>query len=290
MKHPRRRELIMAVALDTENLMLRFMLILIGLLSTQLPALACGPSEPCRIDAEAFYLVSPPPEWDGKKPIGAFVFIHGHRATAAEMIGYRELIDAVHAQGFMLVAPQGLGDSWSTPGSPGDGRRNEVSFIASVMDDLAKRFPVDQKRAVASGFSQGASVVWEIACHGDGRFQAFLPIAGVWWQPMPKECKAPPRPLLHIHGTADPVMPMTGRNLRDRWKQGDVRDAMTTLKKVNGCSASPTRTEPRGPLTCELFSGCLSHKPVALCLHGGDHHTNPRWITDVKEWLAAILL
>jgi polyhydroxybutyrate depolymerase len=249
MKHPRRRELIMTIALNTKNLMLRFLLFLIGVLGSAVPALACIPSEPCRIGAEAFYLVSPPPEWDGKKPIGAFVFIHGHKATAAEMIGYRELVDAVHAQGFMLVAPQGLGDSWSTPGSPGDGRRNEVSFIASIMDDLAKRFPVDQKRTVASGFSQGASVVWEIACHGDGRFQAFLPIAGVWWQPMPKECKAPPRPLLH------------------------------------GCPAIPTRTEARGPLTCEIFSGCLSNKPVALCLHGGDHHTNPRWVTDVTDWL-----
>ena len=269
--------------------MSRIILSLIGFLGLLLPASACGPLQPCRVGPDAFYLVAPPPEWDGKQPIGAFVFIHGHRATAAEMIGYRELVAAIHAQGFMLVAPQGLGDSWSTPGSPGDGRRDEVAFVSKVMDDVSKRFSIDPKRIVASGFSQGASVVWEIACHGDGRFQAFLPIAGVWWQPMPKECKAPPRPLLHIHGMADPVMPMGGRNLRDRWKQGDVRDAMVTLKKVNGCPAQPTRTEVLGPLTCEMFEGCLSDKPVALCLHEGDHHTNPRWITDVKDWLAAVL-
>ena len=272
-----------------KGLMVRVLLFLAGFWSLAFPALACGPTEPCRMGTDAFYLVSPPPDWDGKRPIGAFVFIHGHRATAAEMIGYRELVDAVHAQGFMLVAPQGLGDSWSTPGSPGDGRRNELVYVANVMDDLAKRFPIDPKRTVASGFSQGASVAWEIACHGDGRFQAFLPIAGVWWQPMPKECKAPPRPLLHIHGLADPVMPMTGRNLRDRWKQGDVMDAITTLKKTNGCPAKPTFSATRGPLTCDMFTGCLSDKPVALCLHGGDHHTNPRWITDVKEWLVAVL-
>jgi polyhydroxybutyrate depolymerase len=267
------------------DFMARIFVWLFSILVLAIPAQACGPSQPCSVGPDAFYLVSPPPGWDGKQPIGAFVFIHGHRATAAEMIGYRELVEAVHAQDFMLVAPQGLGDSWSTPGSPGDGRRDEVAFLSSVMQDLAKRFPIDPKRTVASGFSQGASVVWEMACSGDGRFQAFLPIAGVWWQPMPKECKAPPRPLLHIHGLADPVMPMAGRNLRDRWKQGDVRDAMTTLKKVNGCTANPTRTEQIGPLACDLFDGCLSNKPVALCLHGGDHHTNPRWITDVRDWL-----
>jgi polyhydroxybutyrate depolymerase len=254
------------------------------------PASACTPMQPCRFGDNAEYRVYPPPGWDGKAPIGAFVFVHGHRATAAEIVNYKELSDAVHGMGFMLVAPQGLGDSWSTPGSPGEGRRDELAFMAAMLDDLEKQFPIDRSRLVASGFSQGASVVWEVACKGDGRFAAFMPVAGVWWQPMPKECTAPKRPLLHIHGINDPVMPMGGRNLRDRWKQGDVAAALATMRVTNSCEIGKSRREQRGELTCVFEDGCASGKPVALCLHQGDHHTNPVWFTQVTDWLSTVLV
>ena len=251
-------------------------------------AMACGPDMACRIDAASEYRVSPPPGWDGKKPIGAFVFVHGHRSNAAEMIQYTELVEAVHSFGFMLVTPQGLGDTWSTPGSPGAGRRDEVAYMARLLDDLTQRFPIDSKRIVGSGFSQGASVIWEIACKGDGRFAAFVPVAGVWWQPMPVDCTAPARPMLHIHGTADRVMPMAGRTLRD-WRQGDVLQAFATMKRVNACPVEPTRSEQKGVLNCAMSETCGSGKPLALCLHDGDHHTNPAWFKAVQEWLMQVL-
>jgi polyhydroxybutyrate depolymerase len=271
-------------------MLVRVLAVLVALFSWS-AAFACDPMQACRFGDGGEYRVYPPAGWDGKTAVGAFVFVHGHRSSAAEMINYKELSEAVHALGFMLVAPQGLGDSWSTPGSPGDGRRDELAFMAAMLDDLEKRFPIDRARLVASGFSQGASVVWEIACKGDGRFAAFLPVAGVWWQPMPTACPAPPRPMLHIHGINDPVMPMGGRNLRDRWKQGDVSIAVATMRVVNGCQIDgKRRSDQRGNLTCMFEDGCSSGKPVALCLHPGDHHTNPVWFMQVADWLKAVLV
>ena len=268
-------------------MLLRFVLLALAIFCGS-PAQACNAFELCRIGDIGEYRVSPPPGWDGRTPIGTFFFIHGHRASASEMMEYQELSEAVHKLGFMLVAPQGLGDSWGTPGSPGEGKRDEVAFINAVVDDLEKRFPIDRGRLVASGFSQGSAVVWEIACHGDGRFAAFLPVAGVWWHPMPKTCTAPPRPLLHIHGLADPVMPMGGRTLRT-WKQGDVAVAMETMRGYNQCRQAGTRSEQRGELSCTFETDCASRAPVALCLHPGDHHTNPVWFMQVKDWLDAAL-
>jgi polyhydroxybutyrate depolymerase len=270
--------------------MLRFSAFILFLLGAfQSAASACGPAEPCRFGPNVEYRVAPPPGWDGKTAIGAFVFVHGHRASAAEMINYSELVEAVHAMGFMLVAPQGLGDSWSTPGSPSDGKRDEVAFMARLLDDLTSRFPIDRKRIVGSGFSQGSSVIWEIACHGDGRFSAFVPVAGVWWTPMPKDCQAPPRPMLHIHGIADRTMPLTGRTLGGRWKQGDVMQAYATMKRVNACPESASSQEKRGVLSCEISSNCGSGKQLAFCLHDGDHHTNPSWFMEVRDWIDAVL-
>jgi polyhydroxybutyrate depolymerase len=266
----------------------RFVLLVLALLYGS-PSQACNAFGPCRVGDIGEYRVSPPPGWDGRMPIGAFFFMHGHRSSASEMLDYKELSDVVHQLGFMLVAPQGLGDSWGTPGSPGEGKRDEVAFINAVIGDLEKNFPIDRKRIVASGFSQGSAVVWEIACKGDGRFAAFLPIAGVWWQPMPTACTAPPRPMLHIHGTADRVMPMGGRNLGGRFQQGDVSIAVATMRVNNACRPGSSRHEQRGELTCAFETDCASGKPVALCLHPGDHHTNPAWFMQVKDWLEAAL-
>lgn len=253
------------------------------------PAHACGGDVPCRIAGGAYRYALPPGAETGKA-VGAFVFFHGHRSSAAEMMAYRDLVEAVHALGFAFVAADGIGESWSTPGSPGEGRRDEAAFVAALLDDLPGRFTLDPARLVASGFSQGASLVWDIACRGDGRFRAFMPIAGVWWRPMPETCTAPARPLLHIHGEADPVMPLAGRSLRDgRWRQGDVREAFATLLRHNRCDRSPSTPSVDGALTCRTWAGCAHGAGQALCLHPGDHHTDPRWLKASAGWLGKAL-
>jgi polyhydroxybutyrate depolymerase len=267
--------------------------VIVGL-SKPADAQVCAAGEICRFSDSAEYRVLPPPSWDGKTKIGVLIFVHGHRSSAAEMIAYKELADAAHALGLMLVAPQGQGDSWSTPGSPSaeltnKNRRDEFSYISGLLDDLAKRFPLDQKRIVGSGFSQGASVIWEIACKGDGRFSAFIPVAGVWWQPMPKSCTAPPRPMLHIHGTADNVMPLAGRNLRDRWQQGDVLKAFATMRETHQCLREAPSPVALGPMSCSFEERCGSGKKLALCMHSGDHHMNPSWLMEAKAWLMDVL-
>ena len=223
---------------------------------------------------------------------GLLIFIHGHRATAAEMLAYTELVEAARALNLVLVAPQGRGDTWSTPGAPASSSigqsRDEAAFIRRVLDDLAGRVTYDSRRVVLSGFSQGASVVWHVACAGEPRVGLYLPIAGVWWQPMPQTCAGPPVKLLHIHGMADRVMPMTGRRLRDTWQQGDVKEAIRRMSAHNQCSGAPL-TQASAPLTCTLASGCTEGASLSLCLHEGDHHTDPRWFTLLRSQIEGAL-
>ena len=57
--------------------------------------------------------------------------------------------------GVLLIAPHGEGETWSFPGSPGR-FRDEFELVRDVLDDVGKRFPVDARRLVASGFSRAA--------------------------------------------------------------------------------------------------------------------------------------
>ncbi len=250
------------------------------------PAQACDAAVPCAVEGGAYRFLLPDTAPDARLP-GALVFVHGHRSSAQEMLAYAGLVEAARALHMVLVVPQGLNDTWSTPGSPTQGR-DEVAFLRRVLDDLPRRIPFDPQRVVLSGFSQGASVVWHVACAGEPRVRAYVPIAGVWWHPMPASCPGPPVNLLHIHGLADPVMPMAGRRLRDIWQQGDVREAIRLMARHNGC-AGLSAPEPAGPLSCAHARSCAAHSSLTLCLHEGDHHTDPSWFVALRARIEAML-
>jgi polyhydroxybutyrate depolymerase len=268
-----------AAASDRLRIVRRLLAFLLALIAPS--ALACGGDIPCPIEGGEYRFL--PPASAREKPPGLLIFVHGHRSSAAEMLAYRELVEAAAALDLVLVAPQGQNDTWATPGAPSR-HRDEVPFLRRMLDDLPLRLAYDPRRVVLSGFSQGASVVWHVACAGEPRIAAYIPIAGVWWRPMPETCPGPPAKLLHIHGLADPVMPMAGRNLRDLWRQGDVREAVATMTRHNACTGPPARREA-GELACEAPTDCARGGALALCLHRGDHHTNPRWLLDNRAWI-----
>jgi polyhydroxybutyrate depolymerase len=265
-------------------------LIMLGLLCVNwaiAPAAhACGAVSPCKVEGGEYRFLVPEAAPGAPTP-GVMIFIHGHRSSAHEMLAYTELVEAARMLNLILVAPQGLNDTWSTPGSPTQ-NRNEVAFLRRVLDDLPLRMRHDPRRVVLSGFSQGASVVWHVACQGERRVRAYVPIAGVWWQPMPETCPGPVVNLLHIHGMADAVMPMAGRRLRETWQQGDVKEAIRRMSLHNACGAAAT-SQTAGALTCAQATSCAPQASLALCLHEGDHHTDPRWFVLLREHIEAMM-
>lgn len=248
---------------------------------------ACDAETRCEVE-NGFYFASPPAGWDGKAPIGVLMFLHAHRATAAEMMQYKELVDAAHELGFLLITPQGSGESWSHRGVRRN-LRDENVFLSAVLDDVEKRFSIDKARIVGSGFSQGASTLWYFACDVPGRFKAFVTIAGSFWLPIPDSCTAGPIDLLHIHGTADRVMPMTGRSFGAGFGQAPVKEGFAKLLALDRCNAEPDVAEQVGELVCQSWNSCGSGRKLRFCTHGGDHHTNPVWFRTNRDWIESVL-
>ena len=250
------------------------------------PARACDASVRCPVD-NGYYLVKTPPGWDGKSPLPVVVFFHGYGAEASEVVGDEPLAKAVNDLGAMLVAPGARNKNWSFPGKLMS-ERDDFKFVAAVLDDVEKRFPVDPQRIMATGFSVGGSMTWYLACHLGERFSAFAPIAGAFWEPLPVSCPSGPVALRHIHGTADRTVPMAGRALRGGlYKQGDVMESFSRLKKRDGCTDEPVAEEARDPMTCKTWSAksCASGREVVLCLHPGEHEIEANWVADGFRWM-----
>ena len=243
------------------------------------PGDAC-PKEICCTVSSGSYRIVLPPQAAKERPVGAIRYFHGYQGSAEEVIADPGLLAVALRLGVALIAPDGAGHTWSYPGSPAR-HRDEFAFVGQVLDDVAARFPVDLRRILASGFSQGGSMVWYLACRMPARFAAFAPIAGAFWEPLPERCDAPRPPLVHVHGTSDTTVPLAGRALRSGARQGDVFRSFAILAP-GGCTAGWTETVRAAPgsegLACHVASGCGGEARLELCLHAGGHRADPAWV------------
>lgn len=261
------------------------------LLSAAIAAAVARPAPAA--DWEAFtvaggsYVARLPTGWDGIGRLPLLVFFHGYRQQGSTVMTISELTSAADRHRVLLVAPDGLEGSWAHQGSPSS-LRNETMFIDTLLADVERRWPIDVGRRWAGGFSQGGSMAWHAACYGGRPFAAFLPVAGAFWRPHPEACPGGPANLLHTHGTADNVVPMTGRPIGDRFRQGDVRAGITFWRTRDGCDAAPRRVVTEGGLHCEVWSGCVSRREVRLCLHDGGHVVPPGWAETALDWAEAV--
>lgn len=262
----------------------------------------CGtPDRPCSA-GDGVYLARPPDGWSGGAGSGGagsggvrsdgarlplLLFLHGYRGSAAAILSDAAIGPVASHAGMLLVAPEGRDATWSHAGSPSRAR-NDVAFLRAVIADARRRWPVDPNLIVAAGFSQGGSMIWELACHDAEGITAFLPFSGAFWEPLPRECPAGPVVIRHVHGLADPVVPMQGRVIRQVFRQGDVLAGLALRRAVNQCPEAPDqRTISPSGLTCETWSTCASGQ-VQLCLHVGAHEIEAAWLAEGLAWVRSV--
>lgn len=240
---------------------------------------ACPAERGCKV-ADGYYRIVLPPQAAPGRRLGAIMYFHGYQGSAEETVADRGLVAVAQRLGVALVAPHGAGRTWSFPGSPAH-NRDEFAYVGQVLDDAVQRFALDPGRIMASGFSQGGSMVWYLACRMPSRFAAFAPIAGAFWEPLPERCAGPRPRLIHVHGMSDTTVPLAGRRLRHGNKQGSLFSSLAVLAP-GGCAArwaEAVRTgAPPQRLACRVAAGCDDGARLELCLHAGGHMADPAWI------------
>jgi polyhydroxybutyrate depolymerase len=260
------------------------LLLISGLLSgcvsdTRCPADLSG----CHEVEGGRYLVLEPAGWDGQSDLPMLLYFHPYNGSDDSARSRGWLKDELDARGILGVFPNGIRGTWAHVGSPSSAR-DELAFLDAVLADVEARWPVAGR--LASGFSQGGSMAWDAACYRGDRFDAFLPIAGSFWEPLPETCPAGPVNLRHTHGLSDGTVPMEGRPI-GQMQQGDVLEGMAIWRAVDGCAEEPDRTETVGVSTCQIWSSCGSAHELSLCLHDGAHEIPTGWVSESLDWANA---
>lgn len=149
-------------------------------------------------------------------PMPLVLVLHGAFQTDNRMIaatrGRWETL--AKERGFAVAFPNAINRLWDI--GKGDGtftgnpRRDDVAYLDQVIARTAARLPIDMSRIYMVGFSLGAQMTFAYVCQRGG----VRGIATVS-MPMPEALLSDCRrtgaiPLLSIHGTADPVIPIEG--------------------------------------------------------------------------------
>lgn len=239
---------------------------------------ACGPDTDCVIGNDRHYRIRMPEGHDGKTEVGAIFFMHGYRGTANGTMKNKSLAKVVSDLGLALVAPKAAYEDWAIPGAPSGHVPIELEYFEAVVKDINKKFAIDTSRMMASGFSAGGMMTWNLACDKSELFAAFAPIAGTFWEPTPTTCKTPVANIIHTHGTSDKIVPLAGRPIGST-KQGNV------FKVLDMYASKGKFEKPNAYKNTKLGFECneLKNKEkqiLELCLHSGGHSMKSAYVAN----------
>ncbi len=244
-------------------------LCLLLLLAAGAPAFACGSDSDCMVGDRSYRIALPDVQDDGK-PLGAVIFAHGYRGTAAGVMKNGSMRGMILGQGLAFIAVQGVDGTWDLPYGPGSYDSTgaaEFAYFDAVVADVAERLGIDPARIVVSGFSAGGMMVWNLACSHPARFAGFVPMSGTFWLKPPETCEKPVSSVVHIHGDADTTVPLTGRPIGET-TQGKVAEALD-MYEVFG-DFGPATTEKSGDLDC-IHRTNAEGNILDFCIFPGGH-------------------
>lgn len=248
-------------------------------------AFACGANTDCKI-GDRHYRIAMPSGHDGTTLVGAIVFAHGYQGSAAGIMRNKTLRRTVSDLGLALIAVKSVGPDWDIPHAPrkpdSDGS-NEFKYFDAVIADASEKFSIDTKRMMATGFSAGGMMVWNLVCARSDRFAAFAPMAGTFWQEAPQSCAGPIANVIHIHGLTDRTVPLKGRKILNT-HQGDVMDTLAMYKKHGNFGAA--ETVKIGNLTCQNRSNAKGDI-LDFCLFPGRHQFSSKYVKFAWDTFAA---
>lgn len=170
------------------------------------------------------------PPGTGRLP--AVLALHGWGANAHDLLG---LAPVVHRGEAVVICPEGPlkvpigqgveGHGWF-PLADGDqvavdDIHRATDTVALFLDEMIERYPIDPRKMVVLGFSQGGVISYDLALRDPERFAGLVALSS--WLPdslssgLADSPDYADLPTYVVHGTEDPMLPIErGRHSRDR--------------------------------------------------------------------------
>ena len=229
---------------------------------------------------ERSYVLHIPPGYDASRPVTLVLAFHGITLDANEMIRISGFNVQSDASGFIVVYPNASGGqkSWNGGHCCGEAAVNDVDdvgFVRALTEELFTFLNIDPNRIYATGFSNGAIMVYRLACELSDLIAAIGPVSATQALEDMEACQpARPVPVIHFHGTDDDPNPYNGGVTPGGVKFISVADAIQFWVEFDGCPGEPQRAES-GSIIHERYDPCQSGSSVELYTIVGGKHAWP---------------
>jgi polyhydroxybutyrate depolymerase len=217
------------------------------------------------------FLIHVPPTYDNTRAVSLVVNFHGATSNADQQRSlFSKMNTTADAKGFIVVYPQGVGDSWNAGACCGDAvtqNVDDVGFARALVKHMEAHACIDTKRVYATGFSNGGRMSYRLGCEAADVFAAIGPVAGTKSFPdldNTPGCQ-PSRPisLIDFMGSAD---------TRIEAQAGQIKEWIG----FNHCTdGQPTESFRRGEHYCMKYAQCEAGTSVTYCVIDGGGHCWP---------------
>lgn len=243
--------------------------------------------------------IAVPSTYDGTTPMPLVVLLHGHGASGRLQDAYWRLSAYTRAHGVFTLAPDGRRDAsgerfWDATDVCCGGGDEDVDYLMGLVDEAESLYAIDPAAVYFVGHSNGGLMSYRLACDYPGRIAAIGVMAGSTWMDETRCPATEPVSVLHIHGTADDLVPYDGSAVLP-----GARESVERFATRAGCDLAMTSDgtafdlEPSiaGPETTvlEWHAGCATGIGLELwTMQGGTHI--PGLADDYAERLVGWLL
>lgn len=222
-----------------------------------------------------YYRVHVPPGYSPASPVPLIFNLHGLGSNAFEEEFYTRFSLISDTAGFIVVYPDGILNAWNAGFVIGGA--DDLGFISALIDKMGNLYAIDPARVFATGMSNGGFMSHYLACELSDRIAAIAPVAGTMTAFVEGTCN-PGRavPVLHIHGTADQVVPYNGGGLFYR----PVDSVISLWRENNQCQTAdstelPDLVSEGSTATRFVFGGGIDSSEVILFKINNGGHTWP---------------
>jgi polyhydroxybutyrate depolymerase len=257
------------------------------------------------------YLLRVPPQSASGKPLPVVLNFHGAGGNAETQKWYSKMDAAADRDGYIAVYPNGTGGiggqflTWNAGSCCGPAaamRSDDVGFTLAVLEDIARKTPLDRSRIYATGLSNGSMMAYRLAAEASDRIAAVAGVAGA--MTLTDFSPSLPVPVMHIHSVDDqlvlfdgglgPAFPFPISN--SRALHASVDNMLNKWLDHNACPdkreiSAPVPGKPGGPDAAHtakqfIWRACRGGTQVVLWKLAGPGHV---WPGGQRDFLPELL-
>lgn len=274
-----------------------------------------GTDPPITVDLQnRVYDLVVPTGYDPSKPAPLFLELHGFTDGMNPWDGEEsanKFQPEADKRGILFVLAHGNLDPttnhyfWNATDSCCDfdeQKPNDIGYLAAIIEDVKKKYTVDDKRIFAFGHSNGGFMVNRLACDLADKIAGVVSLAGETYKDQTKCAASAPIAYLQVQGDADMTVPYAGGHPENVAVLPIAPGAIETTQDwaaKNRCDIHADTSQPPIDIVADLdgaetnklvYNKCEDNGQTELwTIHLGPHSPNfgPAWAPAVFDFLMA---